>query len=273
MKLQLHQKDWQGVVETTQEIMGLGYTLMPTYTSIFDHSNEGHANTEAIFVVPKLVTNGLGTSWFAAVLPQTPKYKSPTGINYSIWGGLKTPWSFYDTFEEGVDTRLTRMIRYYEDVDGNQVDFRLVQNNKAVGAAPKKYSDDPNHEGHQQGNDIIILRYADVLLARAEALNEISALSGEAQDLVMQIRNRAEAGAIPTEDLADQSAFRDFILAERGRELWCEGHRRQDLIRHGKFISTAEAEGYNPSGDHLVLYPIPQRVRDENPNIGQNPGY
>lgn len=273
MKLQLHQKNWEGVLDSSHKIMNLNYALMPDYNSIFDHANEGYANTESIFVIPKLATDGLGTSWFAVVLPQTPRYQSPTGLNYSIWGGLKTPWPFYDTFEEGTDTRLNRMVRYYEDVDGNQVDFRLVQNNKAVGAAPKKFGDDPNHQGNQQGNDVILLRLADVLLARAEALNETNSLSSEAQDLIMQIRDRAAAGEIPSEALTSQSSLRDFILEERGRELWCEGQRRQDLIRHGKFISKATTDGFSPSGEHLVLFPIPQSVRDENPNIGQNPGY
>ncbi|MGB6152041.1 MAG: RagB/SusD family nutrient uptake outer membrane protein, partial [Pricia sp.] len=272
MKLQLQQKDWQGVLDSSDEIMSLGYQLMPTYTSIFDIENEGASNTETIFVVPKLAQDGgLAYSWFAACLPQTPEYKSPTGIKYSIWGGLKTPWPFYDKFEEGVDLRLSRLIRYYEDIDGNMVDFREVQNNKAVGAAPKKYGDDPEHNGYRQGNDVIIYRYADVLLARAEAINEISGPTAEAMDLVDQIR--ARAGVSETSRSLTQSSFRDFILDERGRELWCEGHRRQDLIRHGKFISTAEAEGFNPAGDHLRLYPIPQSARNENPEIGQNPGY
>lgn len=273
LKLQLHQKNWQGVLDTSEKIMALGYSLLQSYTLVFDHNMEGNVNNETIFVVPRLAQpGGLSYSWFAAVLPQTPKYKSPTGINYSIWGGLKTPWSFYDKFEEGVDLRLERLIRYYEDVDGNMVDFRQVQNNKAIGAAPKKYSDDPSHTGHSQGNDVIIYRLPDVMLARAEAINELSGPTAEAIDLINQIRIRAGVAEVALGDF-NQSTLQSFILDERGRELWCEGHRRQDLIRHGKFISTAADEGFNPSGDHLVLYPIPQSARDENPNIGQNPGY
>ncbi len=272
MKLQLHEKDWQGVLNSTQQIMGLGYQLMPTYESVFDWVNEGASNTETILAIPKLAQNDLAHSWFAACLPQTPEYKSPTGIKYSLWGGLKTPWTFYDKFEEGTDLRLSRMIRYYEDIDGNMVDFRAVQNDKAIGAAPKKYGDDPEQIGFRQGNDVILYRYADVLLARAEAMNEVSGPNAEAIDLINQIRTRAGVSEISVGDFT-KDTLRDFILDERGRELWCEGSRRQDLIRHGKFISTAEAEGYNPGGDHLKLYPIPQSARNENPKIGQNPGY
>ena len=273
MKLQLHQKDWAGVLSTTNQIMSLGYSLMPSYPGVFDVANEGNANSEVILAIPKVAGTGISTSWYAAVLPQTPRYKPLTGITVSIWGGLKTPWWFYDKFEEGVDERLTRLIRHYEAEDGTMVDFRQETNNKAIGAAPKKYGEDPGHDGHQQGNDIIIYRYADVLLARAEALNETSALSAEAQSLVQEVRDRAQAGAIPASALTSQSDFRDFILDERGRELWTEGVRRQDLIRHGKFISTAIDDGFTAVQDHLVLYPIPQRALDENENIVQNPGY
>jgi hypothetical protein len=272
MKLQLHEKDWAGVANTTSTIMTLGYSLMSSYPSIFETQSEA-SNSEAIMVIPKQASGGLGHSWFAAVLPQTPRYVPLTGITVSVWGGLKTPWWFYDKFEENVDLRLTRLVRFYEDEDGNMVDFRQVVNDKAIGASPLKFGDDPEHNGHQQGNDVIIYRYADVLLARAEALNEQTPLSAEAQSLVQEIRDRAAAGPIPASALTSQTAFRDFILDERGRELWTEGHRRQDLIRHGKFISTAINDGFLDAEEHRALYPIPQSILNENENIVQNPGY
>lgn len=52
-----------------------------------------------------------------------------------------------------------------------------------------------------------------------------------------------------------------------------DGYRRDDLIRHGKYISTALERGYNDATENHVLYPIPQTEIDKNPNLLQNPGY
>ena len=278
LKLYLHQKNWTKVVETANTIDGYGdYSLLNYYPDIHDIDHESYSsNPEVIWPLSKVALNDLlAQDWFAVCLPQVPRINMPSGNNnISIWGGLKTPWDFYDKFEEGVDERLTRMIRYYTDVDGNDVDFRALSNHyKQVGANPMKYSEDPDHNGSLQGNDIIIYRYADVLLAKAEALNEINGPTQEAIDLINQIRNRAKVAPIAVNDFAGKDQLRDYILDERGRELWCEGHRRQDLIRHGKLISVAHAQGWTAAKDYHILYPIPQSVMDENPGWQQNPGY
>ena len=96
-----------------------------------------------------------------------------------------------------------------------------------------KYSEDPEQKGERQSNDFIMFRYADVLLAKAEALNELHGPTAESVELVNKIRRRAGATEIRLADYNKES-LRDFILDERGRELYCEGHRRDDLIRHGK---------------------------------------
>ncbi|ULT22242.1 RagB/SusD family nutrient uptake outer membrane protein [Sphingobacterium sp. E70] len=62
------------------------------------------------------------------------------------------------------------------------------------------------------------------------------------------------------------------LLAERGREFIFEGFRRDDLIRFGKFYSESWWD-HKPSNESKVLYPIPQRQLDLNPNLKQNPGY
>ena len=126
------------------------------------------------------------------------------------------------------------------------------------------------------GNDFIYYRYADALLLRAEALNEVTPLDGEAIQLVQDVRDRADAGAIPTSALVSQSTFRDFILDERIRELVGEGWGRQDLIRHGKFVERARTRQTNTvpnAQDFHQLWPIPQTAIDANPKITQNPGY
>ena len=273
MKIYLDAKMFDKANETADKIIALGiYELLPGYESVFDIENEGPGNKEVIFPIGKVVSNtSYAWTYFACVMPSTPKYKTKTGVEMTVWGGLKMPWEYYDKYEEG-DERLNTIIRYYEDVDGNQVDFREVQDTKAVGAIPMKYSEDPNHRGQFQGNDFVVFRYADVLLSKAEALNEIHGPTAESVALINQIRRRVKASEIKLADYNTKEMLRDFILEERGRELYNEGHRRNDLIRHGKFVERAIARGIDAKAHH-VLYPIPQSAINENPNLKQNPGY
>ncbi|BDD10697.1 hypothetical protein FUAX_31290 [Fulvitalea axinellae] len=273
MRLYLHEKNFAKVAEITAEIQALGvYALLDNYNDVFSTATEGNGNTEVILAIPK-IADGYGTSWFACVLPQKPKYRSVTGVNMNVWGGLKTPWEFYDKYEEGNDDRLgDALIRYYTDTDGNEVDYRTVDHTKAIGANPKKYREDPDHLGNFSGNDIVRYRYAGVLLARAEALNELNGPTAEVVGLVNQIRNRVNTTPI-SEDGWNKDTMRDYILDESGRELFCEGHRREDLIRHGKLVEKAHELGRLDAAEHHVLFPIPRKLMDENPNITQNPGY
>jgi len=118
---------------------------------------------------------------------------------------------------------------------------------------------------NNMSNDFVILRYADILLARAEALWHLDNSSAEALNLVNQIRGRAGV----TEFSAPMSA--DMLFAERGREMFAEMTRRQDLIRFGKFNEAWWAK--DASNEKYKLFPIPKAARDVNPNLTQNPGY
>src|SRR5690606_4618917 len=102
------------------------------------------------------------------------------------------------------------------------------------------------------------IRYADILLSRAEALNELSGPTEEAIALINAVRQRANVSLLTLESYPSKEELRTFLLAERGREFYSEGLRREDLIRHGKFISLAQTRGYSAK-DHQVLYPIPQQ--------------
>ncbi|MBM3176951.1 MAG: RagB/SusD family nutrient uptake outer membrane protein [Bacteroidetes bacterium] len=114
-------------------------------------------------------------------------------------------------------------------------------------------------------NDFVILRYADILLARAEALWQLNNGNAESLSLVNQIRSRA--GVTPfAAPLTPEKLF-----AERGREMFAEMTRRQDLIRFGKFNKEWWAK--NASDPKYKLFPIPKGARDVNPKLVQNPGY
>lgn len=272
LKIYLNDKQWSNAADVSRQIVDLGvYELMPTYKSVFAIENEGPANSEVIFPIQRITSdNDYAWTYFAAVMPTTPLYKSENGNQMQIWGGVKMPWEFYDRYEPN-DARLETIVRYYTDVDGNEIDFRTVDHPKATGASPMKYSEDPDHMGPRQGSDFVMFRYADVILSRAEALNELNGPTQECIDLINKVRERANASLIDVADYNKES-LRAFLLDERGRELYCEGHRREDLIRFGKFIDVAQAAGINAK-PHQVRFPIPQSALNENPNLVQNPGY
>lgn len=272
MKIYLNDKQWQNAADISKKIMDLGvYDLMPSYKSVFDINQEGTSNKERILPIQRITSNtSFAWTYFSAVMPATPAYYSTVGGQITISGGLKMPWAFYDKYEEN-DSRLETIVRYFKDGSGNLVDYRTIKHPKATGAAPMKYTLDPDQQGAFQGNDFIVYRYSDVLLSRAEALNEISGPTQECIDLVNLVRNRANATLINLGDYSKET-LRDFLLDERGRELYCEGHRRDDLIRFGKYIEKVREKGFDAQ-DYQVLFPIPQSAMNENPNLVQNPGY
>lgn len=112
-------------------------------------------------------------------------------------------------------------------------------------------------------NDFVIFRYGDILLSLAEAHFRLGQTT-EALTIVNQIRARAEVDPFTTLTL-------DNLLAERGREMYAEMTRRQDLIRFGRWDDAWwEKEVSDPK---YRLFPIPTTQRNTNGNLEQNPGY
>ena len=91
----------------------------------------------------------------------------------------------------------------------------------------------------RHGNDWPEIRYADILLSKAEAMNELNGPSQEALDLWNMIRERAQVPLYTLNDVPSKEVFREKILEERSWEFAFEGKRRQDEIRHGVMISTS----------------------------------
>lgn len=128
------------------------------------------------------------------------------------------------------------------------------------------------------GNDQILLRYADVLLMYAEALNEIQYDASEgslALKYLNAVRQRAGISNLTAKQLATQEKFRKGILVERQREFPYEGQRWFDLVRMG-FAKSVMAENGVEIKDYQLLFPIPQqeieKVGDKS-ILWQNPGY
>lgn len=128
------------------------------------------------------------------------------------------------------------------------------------------------------GNDQILLRYADVLLMYAEALNEIQYDASEgslALKYLNAVRQRAGISNLTVKQLPTQEKFRKGILVERQREFPYEGQRWFDLVRMG-FAKSIMAENGVEIKDYQLLFPIPQqeieKVGDKS-ILWQNPGY
>lgn len=126
-----------------------------------------------------------------------------------------------------------------------------------------------------EGTSIPILRYADVLLLYAEALNEVNnGPTAEAYEALNKVRTRAKLAALSN---LTYQAFKEAVWLERRLELTFENHRRFDLLRTGRLIEAVKAEtsfNRNPQiQPYHVLFPIPQTDMDANPKLAQNQGY
>jgi len=216
------------------------------------------------------------------------------GFQDACWNGISAQEAFFNSFEEE-DIRRDGLLSGFQymddgtpiedpsyekfnptdpsapyDKDGAHLNLDPEINMlepgclRQAGARVAKY---PFIEGSDRytGNDIPIFRYADLLLMKAELLMRSGGDLGEALSLVNQVRTRANA------TLFGELTFEN-LLAERGRELFAEGHRRSDMIRFGAYLGT-RWEKPDVSPDHVTLWPIPQSQIDANSNLVQNPGY
>lgn len=139
---------------------------------------------------------------------------------------------------------------------------------ETAGARMKKYEVDKNatKDGKLMDNDIVLFRFADVLLMRAEAKlrNGQDGLND-----FLQVRRRA---FMPDRELTLQNIYDERLL-----ELCWEGWRRQDMIRFGQYKSLYKGDDIDPvvdeSDGHTIVYPIPGDVLTFNKNMTQNKGY
>ncbi len=140
---------------------------------------------------------------------------------------------------------------------------------------PMKYFEELS-SANTVGTDFPVLRYADVLLLHAEALNEVGySAGGVAFDRLNAVRTRAGLPAYTATDLPDQAAFRNAVLEERKFEFPLENIRWFDLLRTGRARTALSAIGLNIDESDL-LFPIPnsQVLIYNNPaGFPQNPGY
>lgn len=256
---------WTKAQAVGQSLLGMGFSLDPSFKDIYATPQ----NNEVIYAVPgSPVSNNNAANqniYFATILPPDAKIVLGQDVtasqNYKL---QEMPWSFYDKYTAG-DTRLQTIANSYVNMSGATIDRAHGLN----GAIPMKYPFKPNG----QGFDYVMFQYSDVLLSMAEITNEISGPTPEAIGYLKQVTDRAQT-VIPPGAILNHDALSNFILDERGRELyWETGIRRQDMLRHGNFISAAVARGL-PAKDYNQLFPIPSDVIiQSNGIVKQNAGY
>jgi hypothetical protein len=271
-KYYLNTKQWQKAIDASNSLVALNYyDLFDEYEKMFRVENEGSSNREMIMVIPCLNIDGYGNWYSAGALPpnfktsaQVPEFTWVTGMaNFATQYRLRS--AFVNTFDFDNDSRAILVLRSYVNTSGATVDLMATADN----ARSLKYWDNGT-VGNHSGNDVPVIRYADILLTQAEALNELNGPTQESLDLINEVRNRAGIGDLTLADATSKDVYRDLILRERGWEFVAEGKRREDLLRHGKFISAAQARGVVNAAEKHKLFPIPQAERDANKLCGQN---
>jgi hypothetical protein len=259
-KFYLNTRQWQKSADVAKQVMDLNiYNLYPNYVNMFKVENE--KNNEFIFASPAVNVAGQGNQWMAVSFPATyPRLSNQASFasNYKLYD------NFVNSFAAN-DARLGAILTSYKTAAGATVTLLGKNDSRSF-----KYFPDPASLNADAGNDIPELRFADILLARAEALNELNGPSQESITLINRVRTRAGV-TLHTLGAFTKETLRDAILDERKWEFFTEGFRRQDLLRHNRFISNAVARGKNAKPFH-VLYPIPQTEIDVS-KIQQNEGF
>lgn len=197
-------------------------------------------------------------------------------FNKEIEGEGHSYW--YNLTNASDDTNQTSsLLNTFPTGDARKDLITYVQVEKTVRLMNKFY-DTKSPTFKTVGNDQILLRYADVLLMYAEALNEIQYDASEgslALKYLNAVRQRAGISNLTVKQLPTQEKFRKGILVERQREFPYEGQRWFDLVRMG-FAKSVMAENGVEIKDYQLLFPIPQqeieKVGDKS-ILWQNPGY
>lgn len=301
------------VLELTKQVMDANaYRLEAKYRTSFLRTN--HTSAEIVWAVPYDAIYATESSFHMKTLK--PELQFVFNMQGAPWGGSASNPQFIDTYQPG-DQRLadTWLIGPQFDSRGRGYDF--IKDVPSIDGNPLLPPNQFNHgypvwkyeiyAGLTGSSDVDypIIRYAEVLMMRAEALLRTGDAPGAAT-LVTQVRQRNFAdgakavvtgaelqkgssynygwyqnkavwtGPDATVPVANGGADIQYgrFLDELGWEFAVEGHRRRDLIRFGVFTTKSWFNHQSDAGkDHLILFPIPQGALNSNPNLKQNPGY
>jgi len=138
--------------------------------------------------------------------------------------------------------------------------------------------EEPREHVKRSGKNYTVIRYAEILLIAAEALNEVEPGNNDKYEWINMVRERARNGVesdLPDLQGLSQDEFREAVLRERRFELAFEGRRAWDLKRRNRFLETLRALGspYDNVEEYMLLFPIPDQQVKLNENLEQNEGW
>lgn len=278
---------WQDAVDAIDNVMDSNYSLDPHWSTPFLVNNE--SSNENIFVVPFDANNATGFNFAQQNLHEEILFNK-YDVEYYGWHKYSSQESFFNLFSEN-DARIEQWVvgpqTFINDAGeeepiwswyGNEMfitpEITALQSDNTgwdEGAMNIKYEIEVGGLANMS-NDMVVFRLADMMLLKAEALMRLNGGSAteEAVSLVNQVRERNfenDADALYT----TSTLTLDELIDERGRELAYEMHRREDLIRFGKFNDAWWEK--SASEEYRKLFPIPATVLTANPALEQNPGY
>jgi starch-binding outer membrane protein, SusD/RagB family len=260
-KVYLTLNNFQQAANQLKQVIDLGtYQLLPDYASVFNVNNLN--NAESVFEVQfkKATGQGLGSSFFHTFAPFTS-------------GNLITK----NGAGQGFGQPTLELIGSYKQEDKRkaaslQEGFVNAKGEFIPEPWISKYMDPAPAAANDNDNNFPVIRYADVCLMYAEALNELK-YGTEAFTYLNMVRARAGLDPIDNQALPDQQSFRLAVEEERRLELAFEGHRWFDLIRTNRLLPVMNAKGFSLQ-EYQKIFPVPQTQIDVNPSlIKQNPGH
>ncbi|WP_046368487.1 RagB/SusD family nutrient uptake outer membrane protein [Flavihumibacter petaseus] len=290
-RLYLNAKVYTGTDKNTEaitwckRIIDAGYTLHPDYRELTLADNNLNAD-ENIFMIAydaQYTQNWGGTTYLAHGPAAVPGDISGTS---GTWGGLRHPEQFTDLFEDP-SGNTDKRAQFYTSGQNKQMTELYVSTD---GYSSNKYrnktrSGDPAPHADPNGNwadiDFPLFRLGEIYLIFAEAVlrGGSGGSQDEALDYINELRTRAYDGETDGNITAGELNL-DFILDERGRELYYEAHRRTDLIRYNRFTTEAYlwawkggVQAGRGADAKYNIFPLPATDLSSNPNLHQNSGY
>ena len=273
-KVLLTEKKYAEAATALKKVIdGNNYALQASYANIFLTTNEMNSEilTAARYTKGALGVGSYFSTWFMPILPAA----LAVTVNNNVSQGQQF---------NSVDPDL---VAAFATSGATDVRAAASFGSSGTGAAilyyTKKYNDVPT-SAFDAENDWIILRYADVLLMYAEAVNEAGGPNALALDAVNRVirrsRNLPVATAAPAVDLPatiSQTDLRTRLELERRLELNFEGHRWFDLVRTDRALPVMNAlfarTGIKPITANNLVFPLPIQEIQTNPILTQNPGY
>ena len=241
------------------------FSMQSDYADIFKEANDNGPHVVFSIQYDKSIA-GLGN----AQPSQVPKMAAEIPFQ-GVTRRQMVSDDLYNSYEAGDKRKdLTVINGYTSTADGEFVDNELFWGKYAINNTPATFQ--------EWGVDIPIVRYTDVKMLYAEALNNDSYPSAEAFSILNEVRTRAGLSSLSSADITSQSAFLDAIIKERRFEFAGESNRWWDLLRTGKdeAVLSAFASPAYPYSSVKRLFGIPEAeiLKVNDPSIlSQNPGY